>query len=233
MPLIDALCTRQREPNLVHHPQHPRPRETALDRHPQKASQQQQWAQDIRSWTERGEASARLACYLTPVAVMDDRLDTVTTDGRHLFFHAAFAAMLTPEERRFITAHLVWHCVCGHIVAQPHRDTLRWNLACEHEANYLVLLEGLSLPRDAVFYFSQAGRHSGQVYDWLAAHPHPQLDHHFDCHPLDAPRHPNDVHRADPDYAPLEPDAALATLWRELAGREVQAGPLRDYLVSR
>lgn len=219
MSLIDALCLRQRE--------------SALEPHPQKASQQRQWARDIHSWIERGGTSARLARYLTPVAVMDDRLATVTTDGRHLFFHAVFAAMLTSEERRFITAHLVWHCVCGHIVAQPHRDTLRWNLACEHEANYLVLLEGLNLPRDAVFYFSQAGRHSGQVYDWLAAHPHPQWDHHFDCHPLDSPRHPGDVDRVDPDYAPLEPDVALADLWREQASREVRVGPLHDHLLNR
>ncbi|GKW47972.1 DUF2201 family putative metallopeptidase [Halomonas sp. NCCP-2165] len=219
MSLIDALRPRQRE--------------SALDHYPQKASQQRQWAQDIRSWIGRGGASARLARYLTPVAVMDDRLDTVTTDGRHLFFHAAFAAMLTPEERRFITAHLVWHCVCGHIVAQPHRDTQRWNLACEHEANYLVLLEGLNLPRDAVFYFSQAGRHSGQVYDWLAAHPHPQQDHHFDGHPLDTPYPPDEIHRVDPDYAPLEADAALAGLWQKQANREIQAGPLHDYLFSR
>lgn len=224
MPLIDSLSPKQRILSD----------ETDCDDGSTlKATQHRQWQQDIRAWADRAEISARLARHLIPVAVLDDRLDTVTTDGRHLFFNARFAATLRLAERHFITTHLVWHCVCGHIVAQPHRDNLRWNLACEHEANYLVLLEGLRLPQDAVFYFSQAGRHNGQVYDWLAAHPHPQYDHHFDHHPLDTPRAHEEVTRVDPDYAPLDADDILAAWWLAQAQQERLAKPLRAYLAKR
>ncbi|MBF8224388.1 DUF2201 family putative metallopeptidase [Halomonas sp. 328] len=225
MPLIDSLSPRQRF--LAATPDH------SGDNKALKAAQHRQWLQEIQTWAGHEGASARLARHLTPVPILDDRLDTVTTDGRHLFFNARFTATLRPVERHFITAHLVWHCVCGHIVAQSHRDNLRWNLACEHEANYLVLLEGLRLPRDAVFYFSQAGRSNGQVYDWLAAHPHPQYDHHFDQHPLDPPRDYDEVTLVDPDYTPLDADDALANLWLELAQRERLATPLRAYLIKR
>lgn len=209
-------------------PRTPTPAEQML-----KAEQRHRWETDRAILRSRHPFTGSLAATLALIPVVDSRLPTMMTDGRHLFANAHFSAGLTPDVRRFLIAHAVAHCVGGHFLSVEHRDPGRWNPACEHVANYLALLDGISLPAGAVLYPAQAGQGLMQVYTWLADHPWPAFDRHLDMHPLDKRMETVCATVIDPDYRPVSQDPALAHQWHELA--LAQAGTLRqtalrDYL---
>ncbi|RUO62207.1 DUF2201 family putative metallopeptidase [Pseudidiomarina insulisalsae] len=65
----------------------------------------------------------------------DPRITTAATDGRTLYFDAAFTAGLDARTRQFVLCHEVWHCVMGHLRRRFGRDHQRWNRAIDYEVN--------------------------------------------------------------------------------------------------
>jgi predicted metal-dependent peptidase len=87
---------------------------------------------------------ATLALRLVPRA--DWEIDTMATDGRHLSYHPAFVTGLSPDELVGVVAHEVLHCGLAHHARRQHRDTRRWNVACDLAVNPLLLDAGFALP---------------------------------------------------------------------------------------
>ncbi|WP_441294762.1 DUF2201 family putative metallopeptidase, partial [Halomonas sp. ALS9] len=48
---------------------------------------------------------------------MQEQIATASTDGLHLYFCPCYSASLSDESRRFLHAHLIWHCVACHLTA--------------------------------------------------------------------------------------------------------------------
>ncbi|GGX82850.1 hypothetical protein GCM10007160_07920 [Litchfieldella qijiaojingensis] len=207
------------------HPRAPTAAEQLL-----KAEQRQAWEVDRITLLASHPFIGPLAASLIPVPVIDSRIPTVMTDGHHVFANAHFTASLPPAARRFLIAHAVAHCIGGHFLPVEKRDIHRWNLACEHTANYLALLGGITLPTTAILYPSQAGRSATQVYDWLAAHPRTAHDSHLDLHPLDARLPLAQAAVVDPDYRPVAPQVAQASFWLDLAMEQAADERMRAYL---
>ncbi|MGY2461587.1 DUF2201 family putative metallopeptidase [Vreelandella sulfidaeris] len=166
------------------------------------------WQTDRKRWKETLPVMELLSQFLelTPVA---DKNNTffASTDGRKLYFCPTFSASLDDEERIFLQAHLIWHCVAGHLsaplVASPHR----WHLACDHEVNSLLLTLGVSLPSRALLFPAYFGRCAIQVYQWLEDHPCINDVTSLDVHPA-----------ALWSYSPSRiPDLELVELWRRRA----------------
>jgi predicted metal-dependent peptidase len=70
-------------------------------------------------------------------------VDTLGTDGYHIFYSPAFINQLTMEEIEFGIAHEIYHCIFGHTsgkgkVQRKHADwdAKIWNKACDHVINY-------------------------------------------------------------------------------------------------
>ncbi len=182
-----------------------------------KAAQAALWEQERTQLLMKHPFTAKLALRLTLVMVVDSRLATACTDGAHVFINAHFAARCDQAMRRFVLAHEVWHCVMGHFRRHLGRSRLCWNLACDHEVNYLLLQEGLALPSDAVLYPSQRGRSAEQVYAWLEQHPRPEIDTPFDIHghELQEITAQQAVEVIDPDFQISSPSGELAQQWQE------------------
>ncbi|NIC38684.1 hypothetical protein HBJ58_18600 [Halomonas desiderata] len=131
-----------------------------------------QWEVDRRDWRSRQLATALLAEGL-PIEQASTEVATATTDGTRLLVNPHWSAGLDDITRRFMQAHLVWHCAAGHFRHQPAPDTdpRRWHLACDHEVNAVLLMLGMPLPPQAVLFPACVGRPLSEVYAWLADNP--------------------------------------------------------------
>lgn len=213
-------------------PSHTLPiREPTAEEQATKAQQHTVWRQEIRDWLIAYPFTAKLVMRLKLVMVVDSRVPTACTDGVNVFVNAHFAAQCSSALRRFVMGHELYHVLLGHFMRQYGRDRLCWNLAVDAEANYRLMLDGLSMPSDAVFYPAQAGRNAETIYQWLLQHPRPEMDVPFDLHgdELFAPATmggDNNVLVVDPDFAPLPVDTDMARQiiqhWQEVVLQEAQ-----------
>ncbi|MBZ0330679.1 hypothetical protein KZO25_10175 [Halomonas sp. ANAO-440] len=142
------------------------------------------WQADRVNWRMSQPVNAFLAEHLPLVITPNSTVATATTDGSRLLVNPDWSAGLDDTTRRFMQAHLVWHCAAGHFRLQPapNADLRRWHLACDHEVNAALLMLGMHLPPQAVLFPACVGRPLPEVYAWLADNP--LLD---DEHSLDAP----------------------------------------------
>ncbi|CEP35105.1 Putative uncharacterized protein [Halomonas sp. R57-5] len=206
-------------------------REPTAEEQATKAHQHTVWRQEIRDWLITYPFTAKLVMRLKLVMVVDSRVPTACTDGVNVFVNAHFAAQCSSALRRFVMGHELYHVLLGHFMRQYGRDRLCWNLAVDAEANYRLMLDGLSMPSDAVFYPAQAGRNAETIYQWLLKHPRPDIDSPFDIHgeELFAPATMdggNKVLVIDPGFAPLRVDTEVARQitqrWHEMILQEAK-----------
>ncbi len=71
---------------------------------------------------------------------------TAGTDGEKVYMNCDFYQALSAEERLFVLAHEVWHCVLLHFVRRQARDPTRFNLATDIEIHFILRKEGLKEP---------------------------------------------------------------------------------------
>jgi predicted metal-dependent peptidase len=164
--------------------------------------------------------TASLAMQLQIVPVLDDRMKTACTDGLHVFVNIEFMSSLNEQNRLFVLAHEVWHCAAGHLGRRSDRDMSRWNQACDHEVNNLLIEDGFQAPESAVWFSACQGFSAEKVYQWLLENPYESCAHlPFDCHDPDALREQPAL-RLDPDFAPVPVSSDTEALWQK---RTVQA----------
>ena len=84
------------------------------------------------------------------VPVRDCRLRTAATDGERIFMDIAFCSKLSADERLFVMAHEVWHCVLMHMLRCQTRDPSTFNVAADMEVNRMLKKEGLKPPSDCL-----------------------------------------------------------------------------------
>ncbi|MCH4539099.1 DUF2201 family putative metallopeptidase [Ochrobactrum sp. A-1] len=77
-----------------------------------------------------------LMLQLKKVQVDDPKkVDTMATDGRHLFYHPPFVDELKKDELVFVLAHEVMHNALEHHIRRQSRKPGRWNDACDYAIN--------------------------------------------------------------------------------------------------
>ena len=85
---------------------------------------------------------------------------TMATDGKHVWWNAAFVNRLSVAEVTGVIAHEVMHCVWLHMLRRGVRDPLVWNIATDAVINITVPEMGFVLPPDGI--------NMPQYKDWLA-----------------------------------------------------------------
>jgi predicted metal-dependent peptidase len=76
---------------------------------------------------------------------------TMGTDGKNVWWCAAFVATLTIYETIGVIAHEVFHVVFLHMFRRGNRDPLVWNISADYAINPVVLDMGFQLPADRLF----------------------------------------------------------------------------------
>ncbi len=103
-----------------------------------------------------------------PTEIVDNNYpETAATDGRIIMVNPIFVSGLTEEERQFVLAHEVMHCVMMHRLREKGRNHDLWNIATDLEIHFLLLESGLKppfvLPHDPHWN----GLNAEEIYDKL------------------------------------------------------------------
>jgi predicted metal-dependent peptidase len=79
-----------------------------------------------------------------------ERMRTIGTDARALYYNAQFIDSLSFAETQFVLAHEALHCALGHFHRGRHRLRARWDRACDYCVNQLLVDDGMSPPAGAL-----------------------------------------------------------------------------------
>ena len=108
------------------------------------------------------------------VPVRDCRLRTAATDGERIFMDMAFCSRLSADERLFVMAHEVWHCVLMHMLRCQSRNPCTFNIATDMEVNRMLKKEGLKPPSDCLMPKPEWDELSAEeIYEYVRKRPKP------------------------------------------------------------
>ena len=81
-----------------------------------------------------------------PLKVGGDWCSTTGTDAQAFYFKPKFVENLSLAQTQFVLAHEAMHCAMGHPQRRNHRMKRRWDVACDHAVNLILIEEGLKPP---------------------------------------------------------------------------------------
>ena len=121
-----------------------------------------------------------LVMHLPLVPAVAARCETVATDARAIYYNPAYVASLTLAEAQFVLAHEALHCALGHFARRSHRLRKRWDVACDHAVNLLLIDEGLRPPAGALANPDFRGLSAEEIYPLIPPEPVERtLDYHL------------------------------------------------------
>lgn len=99
----------------------------------------------------------------------DDSVPTMCTDGRFIKWNGDFVDQHTDKEIIGVVAHEVLHVAFKHMLRRGERDPERWNIACDHAINHILLDGNFELPEGGLFDPHFKGMTAERIYDQLVA----------------------------------------------------------------
>ena len=99
--------------------------------------------------------------------IWDESIPTAATDGIEIRFNPQFFMSLTVEERVFLLLHESMHVAFLHMVRQSVRTHKKWNIACDHVINLMLIARGFHMPEHGYADPQYNGMSTEQVYDLL------------------------------------------------------------------
>ena len=153
---------------------------------------------------------AALVMHLPLTEARADRCPTIATDARALYFNPDYIATLTLAETQFVLGHEALHCALGHFARRAHRIRRRWDVACDHAVNLMLIQDGMQPPPGVLANTEFLGLTAEEIYPLIAPDTGEVL---LDGHFFDAPSQAFDGTDRLPDRGgpPATADAEHAT----------------------
>jgi len=92
---------------------------------------------------------------------------TVATDARRFYYSYDYIDQLSLAQVEFVLAHEALHCALSHFSRRQHRNKFRWDLACDHAINPLLLNEGLTPPPGVWIDDGFEGMTAEEIYPYI------------------------------------------------------------------
>ena len=105
-----------------------------------------------------------LALRLPMIAADPAWCQTIYTDARSLYYNPAYIDALSMEQAQFVLANQALHCALAHFARRQHRNRVRWDIACDHAINPLLLEDGLTPPPGTLVLECFAGMTAEEIY---------------------------------------------------------------------
>ncbi len=109
-----------------------------------------------------------LALRLPMVAADPKWCPTTATDARSFYYNPDYIDALSLEQTQFVLAHEALHCALSHFARRQHRVKFRWDVACDHAINPLLVKDGLKPPPGALVLDSFEGMTAEEIYPCIA-----------------------------------------------------------------
>lgn len=110
-----------------------------------------------------GAVVMRLDTYVDRV----EGVETAATNGHAIWVNPDFYATLDLDERLFVIAHEVWHCILLHFSRRVNRDQMLFNIATDLEIHFLLTKEGFNPPFVLPHDESWDGLSAEEIYERL------------------------------------------------------------------
>lgn len=81
-----------------------------------------------------------------PLKPAPDWCKTTATDAKAFYFNPTFIDHLNLAQTQFVLAHEAMHCAMGHDHRRNGRIKRRWDVACEHAVNLVLIEDGMKPP---------------------------------------------------------------------------------------
>lgn len=121
-----------------------------------------------------------LVMHLPLIAADPAWCQTSATNAKAFYYNPQFIASLSLSQTQFVLAHEALHCALGHFARRRHRVTQRWNIACDHAVNLLLLGEGLRPPSGILADEKYEGLTAEEIYPMIAESSQEQtMDRHM------------------------------------------------------
>ena len=92
---------------------------------------------------------------------------TAATDARAFYYNSDYINQLNLDQVQFVLAHEALHCALSHFSRRQHRNKYRWDLACDHAINPLLLKDGLKPPSGVWINEGFAGMTAEEIYPYI------------------------------------------------------------------
>ena len=118
--------------------------------------------------------------------IWDRCIPTAATDGSSIRMNPDFFMSLLPDERIFLIVHEAMHVALLHMLRLADREHRKWNIACDHYINLMLIERGFRMPQNGLADSKYKGLSSDEIYALL---PDPPPDDSFtlDLEPNVAP----------------------------------------------
>lgn len=81
-----------------------------------------------------------------PLKAAPEWCRTTATDAKAFYFNPGFIDNLNLAQTQFVLAHEAMHCAMGHDHRRNGRIKRRWDVACEHAVNLVLIEDGMKPP---------------------------------------------------------------------------------------
>jgi predicted metal-dependent peptidase len=125
-----------------------------------------------------------LALRLPMIAADPKWCQTTSTDARSFYYNPSYIDALSMEQAQFVLANQALHCALSHFARRQHRSRFRWNIACDHAINPLLVKDGLIPPPGTLVLECYEGMTAEEIY--------PYIDENDSDEPDEQPQHDGD-----------------------------------------
>ena len=125
-----------------------------------------------------------LALRLPMIAADPKWCQTTSTDARSFYYNPAYIDALSLEQAQFVLANQALHCALSHFSRRQHRSRYRWDIACDHAINPLLVEDGLTPPPGTLVLECYEGMTAEEIY--------PYIEENDSDEPEEQPRHDGD-----------------------------------------
>lgn len=125
-----------------------------------------------------------LALRLPMIAADPAWCQATSTDARSFYYNPAYIDALSMEQTQFVLANQALHCALSHFSRRQHRNRFRWDIACDHAINPLLVSDGLRPPPGTLVLECFEGMTAEEIY--------PCIEENNSDEPEEQPRHEGD-----------------------------------------
>jgi len=92
---------------------------------------------------------------------------STATDARAFYYNREFIDALSLDHVQFMLAHEALHCALSHFARRQHRVRHRWDVACDHAINPLLVEDGLRAPPGTLLLDEFKGMTAEEIYPYI------------------------------------------------------------------
>ena len=92
---------------------------------------------------------------------------TTATDARTFYYNREFIDVLSLEHVQFMLAHEALHCALAHFARRQHRVKHRWDVACDHAINPILVEDGLRPPPGTLLLDEFKDMTAEEIYPYI------------------------------------------------------------------